>query len=72
MVEAVENLIFKVEKLLPLESKIPGQVIQGWKDYTFNFFNASPNAFLANNPFYEQFSSNLRVKVVKKNLLIEF
>ena len=72
MVEAVENLIFKVEKMLPAERKIPGQVIQGWKEYTFNYFNSSPNAFLANNPFYHQFSSNLRVKVVKKNLLLEF
>jgi|TARA_B110000305_G_C18816689_1_gene349510 hypothetical protein len=49
MVEAVENLIVKVENHLPAERKIPGEIIKGWKDYTFNFFNSSPNAFLKNN-----------------------
>ena len=69
MVEAVENLIVKVEAHLPAERKIPGEIIKGWKDYTFNFFNYSPNAFLSKNNFYNQLSSNLKVKVVKKSLL---
>lgn len=72
MVEAVENLIVKVENHLPAERKIPGTTIKDWKDYTFNYFNSSPNAFLTNNQFYNQLSSNLKVKVVKKNLLLEF
>tara|TARA_B100000780_G_scaffold265315_1_gene220609 strand:+ start:320 stop:436 length:117 start_codon:yes stop_codon:yes gene_type:complete len=38
MVEAVENLIVKVENHLPANGKIPGEIIKGWKDYTFNYF----------------------------------
>lgn len=71
-VEDVENLIVKVERQLPPERKIPGKVIQQWKDYTFNYFNSSPNAFLADNAFYQHLSSNMKVKVVKKNLLHDF
>lgn len=72
MVEVVENLIVKVENQLPPERKIPGAQIKVWKEYTQHFFNSSPNAFLADNPFYNQLSSNLQVKVVKKNLMHEF
>ena len=72
MVEAVENLIVKVENRLPANGKIPGEIIKGWKDYTFNYFQSSPNAFLANNNFYNDLPSNMKVKVVKKNLLLDF
>lgn len=69
MVEVVENLIVKVGRQLPADRKIPGEVINEWKIYTLKYFQQSPNAFLAENEFYDVLSSNMKVKVVKKNLM---
>lgn len=52
MVEVVENLIVKVEKILPPERKIPIDAIKEWKEYSRNFFNSSPNVFLSESQFY--------------------
>jgi len=72
MVEVVENLIVKVGRQLPPERKIPGTVINDWKNYTVKYFQHSPNIFLAQNEYYNQLSANLKVKVVKKNLMLPF
>ena len=56
MVEIVENLRFKIEKMLPHENKIPGNVINELKEYTFNYYTWSPNAFLSEDKFYNQLS----------------
>jgi len=71
-VEAVENLIVKVEPYLPKGVKIPSNDIVKWKDYTFKYFQLSPRFFLADNENFVGLSSNLQVRLVKKNLLLEF
>jgi len=38
MVEVVENLIVKVGRQLPPDNKIPGDVINEWKNYTLKYF----------------------------------
>jgi len=38
MVEVVENLIVKVGRQLPPDKKIPGDVINEWKNYTLKYF----------------------------------
>ena len=72
MVEVVENLIVKVGRQLPPDRQIPGEVITDWKRYTVRYFQYSPNAFLTENEFYNMLSSNMKVKVVKDNLLQPF
>lgn len=76
MVEVVENLIVKVGRQLPSvnekEMKIPGEEINKWKNYTLKYFQLSPNAFLAENEFYKVLSSNMQVKIVKENLMLQF
>ena len=57
MVETVENLIVKIELFcnelqLPSDSKINGEIINDFKEYTFNYFNLSPNAFLEENHLF--------------------
>jgi hypothetical protein len=69
MVEVMENLIVKVGRQLPPDKKIPGEVINQWRKYTLRYFQHSPNAFLAENDFYQQISENMKVKIVKNNLL---
>jgi hypothetical protein len=59
MVEVVENLIVKVEKILPPERKIPIEAIKEFKEYSRNFFASSPNIFLAESKFYNQLSSSM-------------
>ena len=69
MVEVVENLIVKVGRQLPPDRQIPGETITDWKRYTVRYFQYSPNAFLTENEFYNMLSSNMKVKVVKDNLM---
>jgi hypothetical protein len=38
MVEEVENLIVKVGRQLPVDMKIPGDVIKEWRLYTLYYF----------------------------------
>jgi hypothetical protein len=38
MVEVVENLIVKVGRQLPIDRKIPGDVIKDWRIYTLKYF----------------------------------
>jgi hypothetical protein len=58
MVEAVENLIVKVSRVLPKDNesnlplKIEGEVLNEWKKYTLKYFRSSPNAFLAESEFF--------------------
>ena len=74
MVEVVENLIVKIGRQLPTvnnkETKIPGEAINKWKNYTLRYFQLSPNAFLAENEFYNILSSNMQVRIVKENLML--
>ena len=64
MVEMIDNLIVKVGRQLPTDRKIPGKDILKWKHYTYKYFSESPNAFLAENEYYQDLPSNL-----KKNLV---
>ena len=59
MVESVENLIVRAEPYMPRGEKIPGKLIEEWKDYTFRYFQLSPKFFLADNYIYNGLSSNL-------------
>ena len=73
MVEVVEFLIIRVGKNLPAEEvQIPGDVINQWKIHTLRYFQMSPDAFLQLNEFYQLLSSNMKVKVVKQNLVQAF
>ena len=72
MVEVVENLIVKVGRQLPPDRKIQGEVINAWKIYTLKYFQSSPNAFLVENEFYNLLSANMKVNVVKDNLMKTF
>ena len=72
MVEIVEDLIVKVGRKLPQERQIPGETITDWKKYTIRYFKYSPNAFLVENEFYNILSANMKVKVVKENLMLNF
>lgn len=58
MSEVVENLIVKSGKMLPKETKIPGDRIQKWKKYTSQYFRVSPNVYLIENEFFQQLSEN--------------
>lgn len=57
---------------MPPEKKIPGKHILEWKQYTYKYFSQSPNAFLAENQFYKDLPANLKRKVVKDNLMLDF
>jgi hypothetical protein len=72
MVEVVENLIVKVGRQLPADRKIPGEVIKEWRIYTLKYFQGSPNGFLRENEFYKEISENMKVKIVRGNLLPKF
>jgi len=72
MVESVENLIVKAEPYLPKGDKINKENIILWKNFTRKYFQLSPKYFLAENDIYNGLSPNLKVRVVKKNLLLEF
>lgn len=43
-----------------------------WKNYTLKYFQLSPNAFLAENENYNVLSENMKVKIVKENLMLQF
>lgn len=72
MVEVLENLIVKVGRQLPSEQRVRGHVIQEWRLHTLSHFRISPNAFLSDNEFFQLLSPNMRVRVIKDNLLQEF
>ena len=72
MVGVVESLIVKVGKSLPLDRQIPGSIIKEWKRHTVKYFQLSPNAFLSENEFFNILSSNMQVKIVKENLMLDF
>ena len=72
MVDTVENLIVKVGRHLKPQSKIPGSLINKWKNYTLFYFQQSPNAFLIDNNFYDILSANMRIVVINKNLMLNF
>lgn len=72
MVEVVENLIVKVGRQLPADRKIQGDVIKEWRIYTLKYFQGSPNGFLRENEFFKEISENMKVKIVRGNLLLKF
>lgn len=83
MVELVENLIVKVGKKENLilrignqksaeGDKISGEIIRDWKMYTLRFFKHSTCSYLQENKFYQSMSENMKVKIVKDNLKLEF
>lgn len=72
MGEVVENLIVKVCRQLPADQKIPGDIIKEWNSFTLKYFKESPNAFMVENEFYNVLTSNMKVKIVKKNLMLPF
>ena len=72
MVEVMENLIVKVGRQLPIESRIRGPEINDWKIHTLKYFQGSPNSFFADNEFYQNLSKRLKVKVVKENIHLTF
>ena len=43
-----------------------------WKNYTLKYFQLSPNAFLAENEYYNVLPENIKVKIVKDNLMLQF
>ena len=71
MSDLVENLIVKVGQM-PSTEKIKSESIKNWKEYTQAYFLSSPNAFLQENQFYNSMSENMKVQVVKNNLLTSF
>lgn len=68
--EVVENLIVKAGKSIPLDIKIPGQVIQSWKIDTVQYFKLSPDFYLIENEFFNELSENMKVDLVKLNLCV--
>ena len=72
MVEVVVNLIVKVGRQLPADRKIQGDVIKEWRIYTLKYFQGSPNGFLRENEFFKEISENMKVKIVRGNLLLKF
>lgn len=74
MVEVIENLIVKVSQHLPVENerRISGESIKLWKQYTYQYFQHSPNAFLVENDYYNMLSANMKIKIVKENLMTRF
>ena len=68
----MENLIVKVGKYLSTTEKIPGSVINRWKTYTLFYFQQSPNTFLIDTNFYNILSTNMKVNLVKRNLMLHF
>ena len=57
MVEEIESLIVKVGKVMPDGAdKIKYDIINGWKSYTLEYFQKSPNSFLSENMFFNQLS----------------
>ena len=86
MVEAVENLIVKVSRVMPsltaydkngneisnLPIKIEGETLNQWKNYTLKYFRQSPNAFFVEDEFYDKLDDNMRVRIVKNQLLKDF
>ena len=69
MVDEVENLIVKVGRQLPSDQRIYGSTINAWKLYTREYFRRSPNAFLAENDCFNNLPTQIRVKLVKDQLL---
>ena len=72
MVEVLENLVVKVGRQLPGDQRVRCMVIQEWRLHTLSHFRISPNAFLFDNEFYQLLSPNMKVRVVKDNLVQEF
>ena len=55
-----------------MDRKIPGDVINEWKTLTNQYFSYSPNAYLIQNQNYHVISEPMRIKLVKKNLMLDF
>jgi len=52
MVEVLENFIFKVGRMLPADTSIPGVAISEWKLFALKYFQHSPNSFIIDSDFY--------------------
>jgi hypothetical protein len=57
---------------LPPGRQILGETINSWKINTLKYFQSSPNAFLIENEFFQVISANMKVKIVKGNIMTEF
>ena len=58
MVEKFESLIVKVGRVMPEKGeKINHNVLNEWKIYTQEYFQFSPNPFLAENEFFQNLSN---------------
>ena len=62
----------QVGRQLPEEEYISGPTIREWTNFTMKYFQTSPNAFLMQEPHYQMMSQNMRVKMMKGNMLIKF
>ena len=43
--------------------------ISSFKEYTIDYYKVSPNAFFAENEFYQDLSENLKILLVKDYLI---
>jgi len=57
---------------MPADGNIRGDIIMAWRMYTMKFFQSTPSHFLIENEFYQELSSNMKVGLIRDNLLTKF